>query len=727
MRCHMKRRSRYLGIILLITSLIMLPWFQMEADATQTSASDFQTRGTELVKYKGTSADVSVPVGIDVIGKKAFENNDKLKSISMPKSVKVVEAYAFWGCDNLKKVSLGSGLKEVGDYSFANCKGLSEITIPDNIRSIGIQAFADCTNLKVIKIPPEVTAIHETAFDGCVRLIIDCEEGSYADKYAKEFYKRQAEMKDYQDGSGDVPDNDSEKDEPDKEDEAPGLLIPVTPSSDDLLGVSQVVGNSAFIIMDADGNNVMDGDKIEANIVQNAGLHFQGVVTEQYPKYTIVDGKIVADRAYYKSEKVSVAELPAGITQIGQFSFARSSLRKITFPEGLQSVGYGAFYGCKDLTSVKLPESVHTIEPYAFMGTGYYDNFVKKGKTDFLISGKCLIAYKGDSLKVIVPDGVEVIAAEAFKGHSEIKKVDLPESLRVVGEGAFEDCTSLAKVVFGGKETEIHDRAFKNTVLKNVIVPETVERMGLCVFSDKTVVKYEGHVPAGIHASSAERLENAEYRGLANQTSCRLQVQGAAGIRALIRDAKSDLQLYITKEDISERFRKVFAGLSKEEEADKIIATYGMRLTDASDIPITKLGNNLMTVIVPIPKEYSGRVLNVAGMDANGQIEVWPCDRVRMEGASCVRFVTNQVSDFAVLVTSASFEGDEMILEANVSLERMAAPPLDDPFADLRAEDNGLNDDFEKPVINSNTYLYAICALILLIAASLLTLRRIRR
>ncbi len=722
----MKRRFKYFGIILLITSLIMLPWFQLEADATQTSASDFQTSGTELVKYKGTSADVSVPVGIEVIGKKAFENNDKLKSVSMPKSVKVVEAYAFWGCDNLKKVTLGNGLKEVGDYSFANCKGLTEITIPDNIRSIGIQAFADCSNLKVIKIPPEVISIHESAFDGCVRLIIDCEEGSYADKYAKEFYKRQAEMKDYQDGLADTPVIDSEKDENHNKDEDPGLLVPVTPSSDDLLGVSQVVGNSAFIIMDADGNNVMDGDKIEANIVQNAGLHFQGTVTQQYPKYTIVDGRAVADRAYYKNDKVSVAELPAGITQIGQFSFARSSLRKITFPEGLQSVGYGAFYGCKDLTSVKLPESVRTVEPYAFMGTGFYDNFVKNGKTDFLISGKCLIAYKGDSLKVIVPDGVELIAAEAFKGHNEIKKVDLPESLRIIGEGAFEDCTALAKVVFGGKETEIHDRAFKNTVLKNVKVPETVDRMGLYVFSDKTAVKYEGNVPAGIHASSAERLENAEYRGQVNQASCSLQVQGAAGIRALIKDAKGNLQLYFTKEDISERFRKAFARLSKEEETDKIIATYGMRLTDASDIPITKLGNSLMTVIVPIPEEYSGIVLNVVGTDANGQIEVWPCDRVRMEGTPCVRFVTNQVSDFAVLVTSASFEGDEMILEANVSLEKMAAPPIDDPFADLHTEKNGLNDDSEKPVTNSSTSLYVVCALILLIAASLLTLRRIR-
>lgn len=41
---------------------------------------------------------------------------------------------------------------------------------------------------------------------------------------------------------------------------------------------------------------------------------------------------------------------------------------------------------------------------------------------DFLISGDILVAYKGNLPEVVIPDGVRVIAEEAFRNHTELKK-----------------------------------------------------------------------------------------------------------------------------------------------------------------------------------------------------------------------------------------------------------------------------------------------------------------
>ena len=65
----------------------------------------------------------------------------------------------------------------------------------------------------------------------------------------------------------------------------------------------------------------------------------------------------------------SVADLPASVTQIGGYAFARcASLASITLPVSATQIGERAFLGCTSLASITIPESVTQIGKEAFKG-----------------------------------------------------------------------------------------------------------------------------------------------------------------------------------------------------------------------------------------------------------------------------------------------------------------------------------------------------------------------
>lgn len=112
------------------------------------------------------------------------------------------------------------------------------------------------------------------------------------------------------------------------------------------------------------------------------------------------------------------------------------------------SIGNYAFYGCANLTTVTIPETVAVIGSYAFSGC--------------------------KSLKEItLPDSVGRIGDWAF-AESGIKSICLPKELTSIGDGVFSYCENLANVTFSSKLTSIGLRAFSETGLTRVAIPSTV-------------------------------------------------------------------------------------------------------------------------------------------------------------------------------------------------------------------------------------------------------------
>lgn len=683
----MKAKRKLFGVLLVIAALIIMQLPKSEADAA-TSASDFKMEGTTLIKYTGRDKTVTVPDSVEVIGKGAFEENSIIEKVNLPSSVKQIKPYAFWGCDRLETVSLGSGLKDVGDFAFANCKGLKRMIIPTNIRTIGIQAFTDCVNMTDISIPIEVTDIHETAFNGCYRLVIHSEQGSYADKYAQKFYERQQEMPEYEDVSDYQPTPSPEPDNP--SDNTGDNNVTPPEEQGNVLSSTSVVANQAVFFVDSSSLVVLDRhNNLGSDVLPPEGDFDKNTMV--FPKYTIVDGITVADQAYYRNSFAGgEVQIPEGIKEIGQFAYARSNLKKAEVPEGTQIISYGAFYHCDFLADVSLPKTVVSVEPKAFTHTAWVENFLAKEPSgtdeDFLISGDILVAYKGNADLVKVPKDVRVIAAEVFKDHTEIKAVVLYDNVKVIGEGAFENCHNLKALdvpVFVTEDkgiTDIKDRAFANCTIGQVTLPGTLQNMGLKAFDDSVKLIYTKDAPRIRHEISAERLSNEAYRPIQEDGAVPgVTVKGMDSVAAQLEGAARQYTLTVTMlsgngaDSARGTMAQAFVRAGQNGLPAKI-SLYELSLTDNSGIAISKLGKQRLIVTMPVPEGLSGEGARVVTLDRNGQLEQVSSERVRMEGKDYIRFYTNHLSLYGIYGDGEALE-EGSIQEVTTLITSMSAPP----------------------------------------------------
>ena len=108
------------------------------------------------------------------------------------------------------------------------------------------------------------------------------------------------------------------------------------------------------------------------------------------------------------------------------------NIYKVTIPEGITEIWYGAFDFCSGLTSVKIPEGVTYIRSGAFYGCS--------GLTS-----------------VKIPEGVTHIEEDAFSECSGLTSVTIPEGVTYIEKNAFEKCHQLTIILLSDVYIDIKD------------------------------------------------------------------------------------------------------------------------------------------------------------------------------------------------------------------------------------------------------------------------------
>ena len=155
------------------------------------------------------------------------------------------------------------------------------------------------------------------------------------------------------------------------------------------------------------------------------------------------------------------------------------------------SIGWAAFSGCTNLTSVNIPNSVTSIGEYAFYDcTGLTSVTIPNSVTSIGSS-----AFSGCTglTSVTIPNSVTSIGSSAFSGCTGLTSIEIPNSVTNIEKDAFSGCTGLTFVTINSNAI-VSKNYFSNSNLQNVfgnqvtsyIIGDGVVSIGEWAFSGYT-------------------------------------------------------------------------------------------------------------------------------------------------------------------------------------------------------------------------------------------------
>ncbi|CAK7010028.1 MAG: hypothetical protein EUB_01663 [Eubacterium sp.] len=193
--------------------------------------------------------------------------------------------------------------------------------------------------------------------------------------------------------------------------------------------------------------------------------------------YVLIDGDAyIVDVGYYAhapryylisqvTEPFIYKEKPDGtLTITGYDGF----YEKVEIPEQIDGkivtkLGDSSFYGHNEINEVILPDSIKTIGNWAFASS--------------------------ESIEKINLGAVQSIGDRAFYCCSALNFVELPDSVIHLGISAFDLCETLEKVTLSKNLKVLPVRAFAQTNIKEVVIPEGITTIEAAAFWSLTLIE----------------------------------------------------------------------------------------------------------------------------------------------------------------------------------------------------------------------------------------------
>lgn len=391
----------------------------------------------ESIEHNGQNYDVAT------IAEKAFFNCKNLTEISIPRTVTKIGGHAFKGCDQLRTVNynanncvsaasisgktissafedcksittlnLGGDVVIIPEYLFWGCTGLTEITIPENVQQISGAAFIDCGAISKVTI----NAIR------CIKMTSDNNRPAF-------------------------------------------VGAPIT---------TVVFGELATTIPDLafNGCKTLTSITIPENIT-----HIGGAAFGNCPNLTTVifnasncsvAHSITGDNITpaFNNPAITRVEFGPRVSNIPDYIFwGCKGLSDIVLGENVETIGAAAFYGCSSLRSINIPEGVTSIGGNAFANCNSLNsitfNAINCVNMATMEGSVPKPAFDNKSINSITfGNRVEIIPDYAFMGCSNLKTIEIPQSVRHIGYKSFFGCKTLQSITIPENVTSISALAF---------------------------------------------------------------------------------------------------------------------------------------------------------------------------------------------------------------------------------------------------------------------------
>ena len=402
---------------------------------------------------------VYIPDSVETIADNAFYDFENLDTVTFEQNetagasvqtsggLQTIGSYAFGECSSLKNINLPDTLKTIKEYAFWST-ALTEIIIPDSVTTLENYIFWSCANLTTIVIGDGVE-VFANLFNGCTSLanvtlgsgLLELGIGSF------DGCKNLTEII--------LPNNLVNIDS--NAFYGTGLSSITIPASVSYIGqqafgycvnlksLNVEAGNSSY---HSSGNCIIQSDsKILIAGCKNSVIPTDGTVT------------IIGNGAFYGCKDLTSIIIPDCVTKIETEAFRMcSSITNLTLPTKLTTIGDSAFNTCSSLNSIIIPNSVTSLGEQAFaVCKGLNNVTIGSGITSIAsaVFNNCTgLQY------VTIPETVKTIANSAFSSCTGLLEITIPNSVTSIGSQAFYSCTGLTKLTIGSGLTSLNSSAF---------------------------------------------------------------------------------------------------------------------------------------------------------------------------------------------------------------------------------------------------------------------------
>ena len=352
---------------------------------------------------------------------------------------------------------------QIGYAAFNTCTNLTSVSIPNSVTSIGTYAFYECTGLKALTIPESVTSIGSYAFYDCWALESIVVENGNTVYDSRNNCNALIETASNTLIAG-----------------CNNTIIPegITSIGDYAFQYSDITSVTIPQSVTSIGNGAFYGcGGLESIVVENGN--------------TVYDSRNNCNAIIETASNTLIlgsnnAVIPEGVTSIGYGAFLQcTGLTSVTIPNSVTEIGERAFYYCTGLTSVTIPNSVTKIGEYAFTNCrGLTSVTIPNGVTEI---GDYVFVYCTGLTSVTIPNSVTKIGKRAFCWCESLTSIVIPNSVTEIGEYAFGWCSSLSSVTISESMTSIGEAAFCNcSSLISVTIPNSVTSIGKWTFASCT-------------------------------------------------------------------------------------------------------------------------------------------------------------------------------------------------------------------------------------------------
>ena len=399
---------------------------------------------------------VILPPTLEAINPDAFANCVLLSEVSFPERLSVICRHAFWGAGLTGTCKLPPYLEIIDEGAFCKTKidrfevpensqhyvvedgvlfskdmkvlvcypggkEVDEYVVPESVETVAERAFADCENLTKVVLPKGLKYLCPFAFAGCPALTLDLNLPSVLETIGDFAFWSCKSL------SGE-------------------LVIPE--------GILEIP-TAAF-----DGCSKIEKVTLPKSLKKIGDRAF-GICASLSGKLVVPDDvRAIGAEAFCGCNNLTGLVLPQNLEQIERQAFwACSSLSgELKLPPKLREIDNGAFQGCSSLSGeIRIPKSVHLIEGNAFSYCPVSSFAVEDGNKFYkavdgilftvTVNGEIveLVCYPSGrkETKYAVPEEVNAIGVDAFRGVLALEEVKLPKDLDTIGRLAFAGCQSL--------------------------------------------------------------------------------------------------------------------------------------------------------------------------------------------------------------------------------------------------------------------------------------------